>query len=94
MNPNTTWSSLLERYYPYLPFQKVSKNPQTYCIHNTLPKNAKSHFGYLCPSMGPYQLPILKIVHTMSDSKLGVALLLSIAMNHYICIFQDYIGGI
>jgi hypothetical protein len=40
---------LLKSYHLYLPSQKVSKNPQKYRIHNTLPKNAKSHFGYFCP---------------------------------------------
>jgi hypothetical protein len=25
---------------------KVSKNPKIYCIHNSLPKNAKSPFGF------------------------------------------------
>jgi hypothetical protein len=49
MNPNTTWSGSLESYHPYLAPQKVSKNPQTYCVHNTLLKSAKSRFGYLCP---------------------------------------------
>jgi hypothetical protein len=29
--------------------QKVSKNPKIYCIHSSLPKNAKSHFGFLGP---------------------------------------------
>jgi hypothetical protein len=28
MNPNITWSDLLESYHPYLTPQKVSKNPQ------------------------------------------------------------------
>jgi hypothetical protein len=27
--------------------QKVSKNPKIYCIHSSLPKNAKSRFGFL-----------------------------------------------
>jgi hypothetical protein len=27
--------------------QKVSKNPKIYCIHRSLPKNAKSHFSFL-----------------------------------------------
>jgi hypothetical protein len=49
MNPNTTWSGSLESYYPYLTPQKVSKNPQTYCVHNTLPTSARSHFGCLSP---------------------------------------------
>jgi hypothetical protein len=47
MNPNTTWSGLLESYHPYLTPQKVTKNPQTYCAHNTLSKSAKSYFGCL-----------------------------------------------
>jgi hypothetical protein len=49
MNPNATWSISLESYNPYLQPQKVSKNPQVYCVHNTLPKSAKSHFGCLRP---------------------------------------------
>jgi hypothetical protein len=39
----------MESYHPYLTPQKVSKNPHTYCFHNTLPKSAKSHFICLCP---------------------------------------------
>jgi hypothetical protein len=27
--------------------KKVSKNPKIYCIHSSLPKNAKSRFGFL-----------------------------------------------
>jgi hypothetical protein len=46
MNSDTT---MLESYHSYLPPQKVSKNPQTYCICNTLSKSAKNHFGYLHP---------------------------------------------
>jgi hypothetical protein len=42
MNPNTTWSGSFESYHPYLPPQKVSKNPQTYCIHSTLSKTEKT----------------------------------------------------
>jgi hypothetical protein len=49
MNPNATWSVSLESYHPYLQAQKVSKNPQTLCIHSTLPKSAKIHFGWLRP---------------------------------------------
>jgi hypothetical protein len=49
VNPNDTWSVSLESYYPYLQPQKVSENPQTYCVHNTLLKSAKSHFGCVCP---------------------------------------------
>jgi hypothetical protein len=56
MIPDTTWSGLLESYHPYLTPQKVSKNPQTYCIHNTLSKSAKSHFGCLRP---------LGVIHSM-----------------------------
>jgi hypothetical protein len=37
----------LESYHPYLLPHKVSKNLQTYCIHNPLLKNAKSHLGCL-----------------------------------------------
>jgi hypothetical protein len=29
--------------------QKVSKNPKNYSIHSSLPKNAKSRFGFLGP---------------------------------------------
>jgi hypothetical protein len=48
MNPDTTWISSLESYHPYLtPQQKVSKNPQTYCVHNTLSRSAKSRFNCL-----------------------------------------------
>jgi hypothetical protein len=47
MNPNTTWSGLLESYHPYLTPQKVSKNLLTYCVHSTLPKSAKSQFNCL-----------------------------------------------
>jgi hypothetical protein len=49
VNPNATWSISLESYHPYLQPQKVSKYPQTYCVHNILPKSAKSHFGCLRP---------------------------------------------
>jgi hypothetical protein len=48
VNPNATWSISLESYHLYLEPQKNSKNPQTYYVHNTLPKSAKSHFGCLC----------------------------------------------
>jgi hypothetical protein len=34
----------LESYHPYLVPQKVSKIPQTYCIHSILSKNAKKQF--------------------------------------------------
>jgi hypothetical protein len=49
MNPNITWSGSSEHYHPYLTIQKVSKNPQTYYVYNTLPKSAQSHFGCLRP---------------------------------------------
>jgi hypothetical protein len=49
MNPNATWSISLENYHPYLQPQKVSKNLQIYCIHSSLPKNAKNRFGSLGP---------------------------------------------
>jgi hypothetical protein len=49
VNPNATWNVSLESYHPYLPPQKVSKNPKIECIYNGLPKNAKSHFGCLGP---------------------------------------------
>jgi hypothetical protein len=42
---SATWSVSLESYHLYLQSQKVSKNPQNYCVHNNLPKNAKSLFG-------------------------------------------------
>jgi hypothetical protein len=48
MNPNTTWSSSLKSYHPYLTLQKFSKYPQTYCVYNALLKSARSHFGCLC----------------------------------------------
>jgi hypothetical protein len=47
MNPKATWSSSLESYHPNLVPQKVSKNPKLYCIHSSLSKNVKSHFGFL-----------------------------------------------
>jgi hypothetical protein len=47
MNPNTAWNGSLESYHPYLTPQKVSKIPQTHCIHNTLPKNATTIFAIL-----------------------------------------------
>jgi hypothetical protein len=65
VNPNATWSISLESYYPYLQPQKVSKTPQTYSVHNTLPKSAKSHFGYLCP-LGIKQYKISKNHHIKS----------------------------
>jgi hypothetical protein len=49
MNPNATWSVLLESYYPYLQPQEVSKAPTTSYTYNSLPKSAKSHFGYFRP---------------------------------------------
>jgi hypothetical protein len=49
MNPNTTWSNLLESYHPYLTSKKFQKNPQTYCVHNTLLKSEKNQFVYLRP---------------------------------------------
>jgi hypothetical protein len=35
----------LESYHPHLQPQKVSKNAKIYCIHSSLPKDAKTHFG-------------------------------------------------
>jgi hypothetical protein len=29
--------------------KKVSKTPKNYCIHSSVPKNAKSRFGFLGP---------------------------------------------
>jgi hypothetical protein len=50
MNLNATWSISLESYHPYVHPQKVSKNPQKYCVHSSLPKNAtKNRFGSLGP---------------------------------------------
>jgi hypothetical protein len=37
--------------------QKVSKNPKIYCIHSSLPKNAKSRFGFL----GPLGVKLLEV---------------------------------
>jgi hypothetical protein len=47
VNPKATWSGSLESYHSYLLPQKVSKNLQIYCIHSSLPKNAKSRCGFL-----------------------------------------------
>jgi hypothetical protein len=49
VSPNVTWNGSLESYHPQLPPQKVSKIPKIECIHNRLPKNAKSHFDHLGP---------------------------------------------
>jgi hypothetical protein len=49
MSPNAMCSISLESCNPYLQSQKVSKNPKIYCIHSSLLKSAKSHFGCLCP---------------------------------------------
>jgi hypothetical protein len=35
----------LESYHPYLLPEKVSKYPKIYCIHSSLPKPTKTHFG-------------------------------------------------
>jgi hypothetical protein len=35
---------------------KSFKNPQNYCVHSNLPKNAKSHFG----SLGPLEVNVLR----------------------------------
>jgi hypothetical protein len=51
MSPNVTYGVSLESYHPYLQPQKI---PKIYCIHSTLPKNAKSHFG----SLGPLRIKI------------------------------------
>jgi hypothetical protein len=45
MSPNVTCNGSLESYHSYLLPQKVSKNPKIYCIHSSLPKLAKTHFG-------------------------------------------------
>jgi hypothetical protein len=66
VNPNATWSISLESYHPYLQPQKVSKNPQTYCVHNTLPKSTKSHFGYFRPlKVNGQMLPFQVIFHRL-----------------------------
>jgi hypothetical protein len=39
--PRSLWQGALSN--------KVSKNQKIYCIHNSLPKNAKSRFGFLGP---------------------------------------------
>jgi hypothetical protein len=46
VNPKATWSGSLISYHPYLLPQKVSKNPKTYCIHSSLPKNARSRSDF------------------------------------------------
>jgi hypothetical protein len=45
VSPNVTCNGSLESYHPYLWPQKVSKNPKIYCIHSSLPKESKTHFG-------------------------------------------------
>jgi hypothetical protein len=45
VSPNIAWSGSLESCHPYLQGKKVSKIPKIECIHNGLPKTAKSHFG-------------------------------------------------
>jgi hypothetical protein len=45
VSPNVTCNSLLESYHPNLLPQNVSKNKKNYCIHSSLPKEAKTHFG-------------------------------------------------
>jgi hypothetical protein len=55
VSPNVTCNGSLESYHPYLLPQKVSKNPKIYCIHSSLPKDAKTHFGYQC-SLGVNQI--------------------------------------
>ena len=47
VNPKVAWSDSLESYHPYPLPQKVSKNQKIYCIHSSLPKNAKNCFGFL-----------------------------------------------
>jgi hypothetical protein len=42
VNPKDTWSGSLESYHPYLPLEKVSKIPKTFCIYNNLPKSTKT----------------------------------------------------
>jgi hypothetical protein len=45
VHPNVTCNGSLESYHPYLLPKKLSKNPKIYCIHSSLPKDAKTHFG-------------------------------------------------
>jgi hypothetical protein len=60
VNPNVARSGSLESFHPYILPQKVSKIPKIECIHSGLPKNAKSHFGYLGPlGVKTDRLPIL-----------------------------------
>jgi serine/threonine protein kinase len=47
VSPNAPWSGSLGSYHLYLPPQKVSKIPKIECIHSSLPRNAKCHFGCL-----------------------------------------------
>jgi hypothetical protein len=47
MRLNLAWSVSLESYHQHLLSQKVSKIPKIECIHNSLPRNEKSHFGSL-----------------------------------------------
>jgi hypothetical protein len=50
VNPNATWSVLLESYYSYLQPQKVLRASTTSCTYGSLPKSAKSaksRFGCL-----------------------------------------------
>jgi hypothetical protein len=47
VSPNAPWSGSLESYHLYLPPKKVSKIPKIERIHNSLPRNAKCHFGCL-----------------------------------------------
>jgi hypothetical protein len=49
MSPNVTCCVSLKSYHPYLQPQKVTKNPKIYCIHSSLPKNAKSCSSFLGP---------------------------------------------
>jgi hypothetical protein len=42
MNPNTTWSSLLKSYHPYLPLQKVKKICKHIIFTITYPKMQKA----------------------------------------------------
>jgi hypothetical protein len=42
-------NDFLDSYTQSLQVCKVSSTPWTYCIQNTLPKSAKSRFGFLRP---------------------------------------------
>jgi hypothetical protein len=49
VGPKNTFFVLLQSLFQCASSQKNPKNPKIYCIYSSLPKNAKSHFGYLSP---------------------------------------------